>query len=423
MPGQQTLVWDAENRLSQARDGNGDLLEQYWYDVGGARVKKVTSGTTTTYTFFGHYEEEVTGGVTTAISHYSFGGLRIAVKRGSDLYHLHGDHLGSASLTTDGAGAAIASRAYYAYGAERSASGDLQTDHTFTGQKSDATGLLYYNARYYDPALGTFISPDTIIPDPGRVIDYNRFLYVRGSPPKYMDPGGLIAVCFRGGSKNHEENPTSNFSDMCMEAIDAVGYNEYIHGEILTLTNGRDAIDTAYARIYEAKVTQKLTEPVILLGFSWGAASAITLAEKLNNVTPKFERLFGIKRTIEVDLLFAVDTEPNLRGLWGDTPRLNSAELPPNVRLGVYLAAKNGWRWRLGGMSFVSPDNRFNPQDGMNYLGIALNIELEYVKFGTQDDLVRVDHNSMIHLREEELNPVTLAYMEASINVALNRRR
>ena len=135
---QQTLVWDAENRLSQVQDSNGDLVEQYWYDVDGARVKKV-SGTTTTYTFFGHYEEEVTGGVTTAISHYSFGGLRIAVKRGSDLYHLHGDHLGSASLTTDSAGAATASRAYYAYGSERAATGDLQTDRTFTGQKSDAS--------------------------------------------------------------------------------------------------------------------------------------------------------------------------------------------------------------------------------------------------------------------------------------------
>ena len=26
--------------------------------------------------------------------------------------------------------------------------------------RTDATGLLYYNARYYDPALGTFISPE-----------------------------------------------------------------------------------------------------------------------------------------------------------------------------------------------------------------------------------------------------------------------
>jgi len=189
LAGQQTLVWDAQNRLPQVQDNNGDLLEQYWYDVDGARVKKV-SGTTTTYTFFAHYEEEVTGAVTTTVSHYSFGGLRVAVKRGSDLYHLHGDHLGSISLTTDDAGDAAASRAYYAYGAERSSSGDLQTDRTFTRQKSDATGLMYYNARYYDRALGTFISPDSLVPKPTNVLDHNRFLYARGNPLKYADPSG-----------------------------------------------------------------------------------------------------------------------------------------------------------------------------------------------------------------------------------------
>ena len=77
------------------------------------------------------------------------------------LYHLHGDHLGSTSLTTRGS-AETASRADYAYGAERSASGDFKTDHTFTGQKRDASGLLYDNARYDDPALGAFISPSTM---------------------------------------------------------------------------------------------------------------------------------------------------------------------------------------------------------------------------------------------------------------------
>ena len=136
---QQTLVWDAENRLSQVQDNNGDLVEQYWYDVDGARVKKV-SGTTTTYTFFAQYEEEVTDGVTTVVSYYTFGSMRVAVKRGNTLYHLHGDHLGSTSLTTLSS-ATIASRTNYAYGSERSASGDLQTDRPFTGQKRDASGL------------------------------------------------------------------------------------------------------------------------------------------------------------------------------------------------------------------------------------------------------------------------------------------
>ena len=76
----------------------------------------------------------------------------------------------------------VASHADDAFGSERDASGDLQTDFTFTGQKSDASGLMFYNARYYDPLLGTFISPDTIVPDAKMVIDHNRFLYARGNP-------------------------------------------------------------------------------------------------------------------------------------------------------------------------------------------------------------------------------------------------
>jgi RHS repeat-associated protein len=80
---------------------------------------------------------------------------------------------------------------HHAYGTTRAGNtANLNTDRTFTGQKQDGTGLLYYNARYYDPALGTFISPDTLVPDPGLVLDYNRYMYVRGNPLRYTDPSG-----------------------------------------------------------------------------------------------------------------------------------------------------------------------------------------------------------------------------------------
>ncbi len=39
-----------------------------------------------------------------------------------------------------------------------------QTRINYTGQKRDDTGLLYYHARMYDPALGRFVSPDSIVP-------------------------------------------------------------------------------------------------------------------------------------------------------------------------------------------------------------------------------------------------------------------
>jgi RHS repeat-associated protein len=81
-----------------------------------------------------------------------------------------------------------------AYGTTRGSSGTLPTDRTFTGQKQDSTGLMYLNARYYDSALGQFLSPDTVVPDAGVVLDYNRYMYVRGNPLKYTDPTGHCAV-------------------------------------------------------------------------------------------------------------------------------------------------------------------------------------------------------------------------------------
>ena len=62
----------------------------------------------------------------------------------------------------------------------------------YTGQELDDTGLLYYGARYYDPTLGRFVSPDTLIPDPTQPLDYNRYLYARGNcgPPRARGSSG-----------------------------------------------------------------------------------------------------------------------------------------------------------------------------------------------------------------------------------------
>ncbi len=66
----------------------------------------------------------------------------------------------------------------------------MPTERGFTGRPHDATGLVYMNARYYDPAIGQFISPDTVVPDPTVVMDYNRYLYARANPLRYNDPTG-----------------------------------------------------------------------------------------------------------------------------------------------------------------------------------------------------------------------------------------
>ncbi len=61
----------------------------------------------------------------------------------------------------------------------------------FSGQRYDhAIGLYFYNARYYDPALGRFIQPDTIVPNPGDPQSLNRYSYAANNPLRYTDPSG-----------------------------------------------------------------------------------------------------------------------------------------------------------------------------------------------------------------------------------------
>jgi hypothetical protein len=72
--------------------------------------------------------------------------------------------LGGTSVVTSDNGTLIESIKYYAFGETRSITGPDVTDKLFTGQRLDDTGLYYYNARYYDPTIGRFISPDTVIP-------------------------------------------------------------------------------------------------------------------------------------------------------------------------------------------------------------------------------------------------------------------
>jgi RHS repeat-associated protein len=68
---------------------------------------------------------------------------------------------------------------------------DPTVDHAFdyTGRELDAdTGLMYYRARWYDPAVGRFISEDPMKFEAG---DSNLNRYVLNAPTILRDPSGL----------------------------------------------------------------------------------------------------------------------------------------------------------------------------------------------------------------------------------------
>ena len=63
------------------------------------------------------------------------------------------------------------------------------TDFGYTGQKS-LMGLMDYHARFYDPGLARFISADSIVPNPGNSMSWDRFAYTLNNPIRYTDPTG-----------------------------------------------------------------------------------------------------------------------------------------------------------------------------------------------------------------------------------------
>ncbi|MDY6954783.1 MAG: RHS repeat-associated core domain-containing protein, partial [Thermodesulfobacteriota bacterium] len=160
---------------------------QFVYDGKGTRAKKVVSGGSITYYVGKHFEIKDSD----TIKYVFAGNTRIAKITASDIYYYHKDHLGSSAVMTDATGAQVEATEYMAFGGQRDHTGTEVTDYKYTGQELDtSTGLYNYRARLYDPLIGRFISPDTIVQGPSDPQTLNRYSYCRNNPLIYVDPSG-----------------------------------------------------------------------------------------------------------------------------------------------------------------------------------------------------------------------------------------
>ena len=190
-----TQGWDIDNRLIVVTNTVSGAVTRYHYDADGQRViRDNPDGTQVVYVH--DYLEQNWDGIGVVTSYFSFGGQRVAMRHGSAVHWLHGDHLGSASLTTNITGLIVSEMRYYPFGETRWVSGTIPTDKLFTGQRElGGLGLYDYNARMYSPSLGRFISADTIVPRAGDPQALNRYAYARNSPMMRVDPTGQSDGC------------------------------------------------------------------------------------------------------------------------------------------------------------------------------------------------------------------------------------
>jgi RHS repeat-associated protein len=185
----KVMGYDGENRpLSVLYAGN---LTSYVYAATGTclfKVEKTGTGAETETLYLGPVEIRAPGTASEEVLLYPLPNVRI--EGGAESY-LHADQLGSVRVITDETGAGEAQRLYAPFGQISFETATLPDEtHAFIGERLDRdSGLMYLNARYYDPELAMFIQPDWFeVTELG--VGTNRYAYSFNDPVNKMDPRG-----------------------------------------------------------------------------------------------------------------------------------------------------------------------------------------------------------------------------------------
>ena len=208
-----TMVWDAENRLIEVKNG-AVTAATYQYDYLGRRISKTVGAVTTSYIYDGwnliaDYQiqnsqftlhHSYTWGMDLSGSMQGAGGVGglLSVNDTAASYYPIYDGNGNVSEYLDTSGVVQAHYEYDAFGNTIVSNGAKVADfsHRFSTKPLDAeTGLYYYGYRYYDPTTGRWPSRDPIEEEGG--INLYGFVYnntnywidVLGGKPTKIGPG------------------------------------------------------------------------------------------------------------------------------------------------------------------------------------------------------------------------------------------
>jgi RHS repeat-associated protein len=175
----RTITWDGDNRPSQVG------TTTFGYDADGVRLKKTVGAVVTHY-----LGDDVEWSNNVYTKYVGVAGRLVAKTVGSTKYWLHQDHLQSTQVVSDASGAEVQRLTYRPYGERLWSATAHAESRGFNSQRQDESGLFFLHARYFDPQLGRFISPDPITPEES-VIGLNRYAYAGNDPINHVDSSGL----------------------------------------------------------------------------------------------------------------------------------------------------------------------------------------------------------------------------------------
>ena len=194
-----TYAYNAADQLTSVTAGG--TTSTYVYNADGKRVKQTIGSTVTNFlwdeaSMYGDvvYEYSSSG---SALASYVLGGTGlISQTRGTTTNYFLQDGQGSTrALTNSTTGAITDTYSYTAFGESFATTGTTVNPYRYTGQQFDSsTGLYDLRARYYNPALGRFLSQDMYPVNFGSPIEFNRYAYTANNPTNRADPSGHLFI-------------------------------------------------------------------------------------------------------------------------------------------------------------------------------------------------------------------------------------
>ncbi|MGB9722144.1 MAG: RHS repeat-associated core domain-containing protein, partial [bacterium] len=110
------------------------------------------------------------------------------------------DALGTPIRITNKNWVTVKDESFKAFGEQLTSSGTFVNTHRFTGKEYENSGIYYFGARYYDPWLGRFLTPDLLGKfEPKDPKTINPYIYCTDNPLRYVDPTGKWRTYLENG--------------------------------------------------------------------------------------------------------------------------------------------------------------------------------------------------------------------------------
>lgn len=257
-----------------ASESKRTCLSAYGPDESRIKRRVVPQGGPPSITTFFHDMELSPTGVLTKYP------LPDAKRIALQTYGVHLDYDNSVRAVTNPGGTRVTRISYASYGEQTRVNQTptpAEESKSFLSERFDeAAGLMYLNARYYDPIIARFVQPDTLDPTtPG--VGTNRYAYAGNDPVNFADPSGNADI-FIGGAWDRSQSKIVRTYVRQLQLRNPDRNIAYFSQD-----------DTARATAYANSVPD--TEPLNIIGHSYGADTAVKVSRQ---TTRRVTTLVGV---------------------------------------------------------------------------------------------------------------------------------